>query len=156
MSTVIILTPVIIAAWPSIAAAVTAAAAGMGLAVREAVKDSIHQDEIINTTAVEVDIEDSQVLSQSLAAGKELLLTKDGVELKLSRDLQGGLKVCAEGKGHSKAELEDMAETFVKKMTQCYVYNRTVTELKNKKFQMVNEEVAQDGTIRIHVRRNEE
>jgi len=156
MSTVIILTPVIIAAWPAIAAAVTAAAAGMGLAVREAIKDDLHQGDTATATAVEVEIEDSQVLSQSLAAGKELILTRDGVELKLSRDHRGSLKVCAEGLGHTKAELENIAETFVKKMTQCYVYHRTVTELKNKKFQMVNEEVTNDGTIRIHVRRNEE
>lgn len=155
MSTVIILTPVIIASWPAIAAAVTAAAAGMGLTAREAIKDSIRQEETARTTSVEVEIEDSQVLSQSLAAGKELILTKDGVELKISRDERGGVKVCAEGMGKTKAELENMAEEFVKKMTQCFVYHRTVTELKNKKFQMVNEEVAEDGTIRIHVRRNE-
>jgi len=156
MSTVIILTPVIIAAWPAIAAAVTAAAAGMGLAVSEAVKESIHEKDSTKTTAVEVELEDSQILSQSLSRGKELVLTKDGIALKISRDERGGIKVCAEGLGRTKAELESIAEEFVRKMTQCYVYHRTVTELKNKKFQMVNEEVTKDGTIRIHVRRNED
>jgi hypothetical protein len=156
MSTVIILTPVIIAAWPAIAAAVTAAAAGMGLAVKEAVKESIHEGDSVKTTAVEVELEDSQILSQSLSRGKELVLTKDGIELKISRDERGSIKVCAEGLGRTKAELESTAEEFVRKMTQCYVYHRTVTELKNKKFQMVNEEVTEDGTIRIHVRRNED
>lgn len=156
MSTVIILTPIIIASWPAISAAVTAAAIGMGLAVREQVKDALKEEEeqkITNT--VEVEIEDSQVLAQALASGKEIVLTRDDVTLKISRDERGSIKVCAEGLGKTKAQLENVAEEFVKKMTQCYVYNRTVTELKNKKFQMVNEEVAADGTIRIHVRRNE-
>jgi hypothetical protein len=156
MSTVIILTPIIIAAWPAIAAAVTAAAAGMGLAIKEQITDIVKEEQEEKTNVVEVELEDSQILAQTLARGKEIVLTKDNVQLKISRDDRGSIKVCAEGLGQTKAQLQGMAEEFVKKMTQCYVYNRTVTELKNKKFQMVNEEVAQDGTIRIHVRRNEE
>jgi predicted glycoside hydrolase/deacetylase ChbG (UPF0249 family) len=142
MSTVIILAPIVVAAWPAIAAAVTAAAAGMGLAVKEQVAEAIKEQQETRANVVEVEIEDSQVLAQALARGKEIVLTKDQATLKVSRDDRGSIKVCA--------------DEFVKKMTQCYVYNRTVTELKNKKFQMVNEEVAKDGTIRIHVRRNEE
>jgi len=156
MGTVIILTPVVIAAWPAIAAAVTAAAVGMGLAVKESAAESVTEKQPETTPAVEVEIEDSQILSQSLSRGKEMVLTKDGVELKISRDERGGIKVCAGGLGHTKAELEAIAEEFVKKTTQCYIYNRTVTELKSKKFQMVNEEVTEDGTIRIHVRHSEE
>jgi hypothetical protein len=156
MSTVIILAPIVVAAWPAIAAAVTAAAAGMGLAVREQIKDTASEEQQAKVNAVEVEIEDSQVLAQALARGKEIILTKDQATLKISRDDRGSIKVCAEGLGYTKTQLEGMAEEFIKKMTQCYVYNRTVTELKNKKFQMVNEEVAKDGTIRIHVRRDEE
>ena len=80
-------------------------------------------------------------------------MTKDGVTLKVTRDARGQCKVCAEGIGHSKAELKRTAEEFTQKLTQCFVYHRTVSELKNKNFQMVNEEVAEDGTIRVHVRR---
>jgi hypothetical protein len=156
MSTVIILAPIVVAAWPAIAAAVTAAAAGMGLAVKEQITNGAKEHQEAKTNVVEVEIEDSQILAQALARGKEIVLTKEGIELKISRDDRGSIKVCAEGLGHTKAELENTAEEFVKKMTQCHVYNRTVTELKNKKFQMVNEEVTKDGTIRIHVRRNEE
>ena len=156
MSTIVVLAPVVVAAWPAIAAAVTAAAAGMGLMVREQVQDIVRQENQVKTNAVEIELEDSQVLAQALARGQEIVLTKDQVTLKICRDDRGGIKVCAEGLGYTKAQLEQMAEEFVQKMTQCYVYNRTVTELKNKKFQMINEEVAKDGTIRIHVRRNED
>lgn len=154
MSTVIILTPVIIGAWPAVAAAVTAAAAGLGLVVKEEIAEALNEShETVNQNAVEIELEDSQILAQALARGKTIVLTKDAIQLKISRDDRGSLKVCAEGLGHTKKELETMAEEFVRKMTQCYVYNRTVTELKNNQFQMVNQEVTQDGSIRIHVRR---
>ena len=67
--------------------------------------------------------------------------------------VQENCKVCAEGKGYTKAELEQVAEEFTQKVVQCFVYNRTMTELKNKEFQVVNEELMEDGTVRINVRR---
>ena len=82
-----------------------------------------------------------------------MVLTKGNVQLTVERDARGRCKVCASGKGHSKVELEQMAQQFTEKLTQCYVYDRVVRELKNKSFQVVNEEVMQDESIRINVRR---
>ena len=42
--------------------------------------------------------------------------------------------------GKTKAELKMIAEEFTEKMTQSFVYNRVVSELKNKDFQVVNEQ----------------
>ena len=153
MSTIIILSPVIIGAWPVITAAVTAAAAGLGLNIAEQVHES-NKVEVEGAVEVEVDIANSEVVTESVAAGKELVLTsQEGITLRVTRDERGQCKVCAYGKGFSKVELKAYAEQFMQKLIQCYAYNRTVTELKNKDFQMVNEEVSEDGTIRIHVRR---
>ena len=55
--------------------------------------------------------------------------------------------------GHSETELKQVAEEFTQKLTQCFVYDKVVRELKNKEFQVVNEEVMEDESIRIHVRR---
>jgi hypothetical protein len=153
MSTVIILTPVIIGSWPVIAAAATAAAAGLGLNVREKIKEALQEEQVDTHQSVEMELENSEVLASQVASGKELVLTKDGMILKITRDERGHCKVCVEGAGYSKTELKRMAEEFTQKLTQCFVYHRTVSELKNKNFQMVNEEVAEDGTIRVHVRR---
>jgi hypothetical protein len=60
--------------------------------------------------------------------------------------------VCAEGKGYSKAELKQIGQDFAGKVTQAFVYNRVKTELKNKGMTIVNEEVAEDQTVKIHVR----
>jgi hypothetical protein len=153
MSTVIILAPVIIGSWPVIAAAATAAAAGLGLTAKEALQEARQENEMDTNQAVEVELENSEILASQVASGKELVMTKDGITLKVTRDARGRCKVCAEGTGHSKAELKRTAKEFTQKLTQCFVYHRTVSELKNKNFQMVNEEVAEDGTIRMHVRR---
>jgi hypothetical protein len=155
MSTVIILTPVIIGGWPTILPAIAGAAAALGLTVKESVKEeaknAVQQANV--EQQVEITLSESEVLAQSMTTDKEIVLTKGNVELRVRRDERGRCSVCAKGKGHSKAELKQMAEEFMQKMTQCFVYNRVATELKNKNFQIINEEVMDDQAIRINVRR---
>lgn len=153
MSTVIILTPLIIGSWPLITAAATAAAVGLGLNVKEKIQEICQETEVDTNQVVEVELENSEVLASQVASGKEMVLTKDGITLKVIRDARGRCKVCAEGTGYSKTELKRMAEEFTQKLSQCFVYHRTMSELKNKNFQTINEEVMEDGTIRVHVRR---
>jgi len=153
MSTVLILTPVIIGGWPVITAAAAGAAASLGLVVKESVKQAV-QESVANVEEnVEITLAESEVLAQNLATDKEIVLTKGDVELRIRRDERGRCTVCAKGKGHSKAELKQMAEEFTQKMTQCFVYNRVASELKNKGFQVIKEETMQDESIRINVRR---
>jgi len=159
MGAIIILTPVVIASWPAIAAAVAGAASAIGLMVGGAVKDTAKEavrEKEPTEQQVEVELADSEVLAKDLAREKEIVLTKGDVELRVSRDSRGRCKVCAKGKGHSQQELKQMTEQFVQKMTQCFIYNRVASELKSKGFQMVNEEVMKDETIRLHVRRWED
>ncbi len=155
MSTVVILTPIIIGGWPTITAAVAGAAVALGLTVKETAKEEVRNavQEANVEQEVEIALSESEVLAQSMTTNKEIVLTKGNVELRVRRDERGRCSVCAKGKGHSKAELKQMAEEFTQKMTQCFVYNRVATELKNKNFQIVNEEVMDDQAIRINVRR---
>ena len=103
-------------------------------------------------TTVEVEVENCEVLGQSIATEQEIVLVKGDVRVRISRDLRGGLKVCAEGEGRSREELREIGEQVVGKVTQMYVYNKVMTELKNKGFTVVNEGVAEDETVHIHVR----
>jgi len=153
MGVVIILTPIVIGSWTVISAAVTAAAAGLGLNVSEKVREALSEQQETAEEQVEVELEDSQVLAENVASGKELVLTKDGITLRVTRDARGQCKICASGKGYTQTELKQMAEQFSQKVSQCFVYNRTVTELKKHNFQTVNEDITEDGTIRVHVRR---
>ena len=121
--------------------------------MKEEVKQAIQQGVANVEQQVEIALAESEVLAQSMATDKEIVLTKGNVQLRVRRDERGRCTVCAKGKGHSKTELKQMAEQFTQKMTQCFVYNRVATELKNKGFQTVNEEVMDDDAIRINVRR---
>jgi len=153
MSTVVILTPIIISSWPAITAAVAGAAAGLGLMVKETVKEAVAETEVATEQTVEVELADSEVLADNLVTGKEIVLTKADLEIRVGRDERGRCTMCASGKGRSKVELKQIADDFAQKMTQCFVYNRVMSEVKSRNFQVVNEEVMEDQSVRIHVRR---
>jgi len=154
MSTVLILAPVIISSWPAIAVAAAGAASALGFTMRQTAQDILQDSQVEQgNLSVELELADSEVLAQSLATDQRIVLTKGSIQLVVERDARGRCKVCASGKGHSKAELKQTAEAFTQKLTQCFVYDRVMRELKGKNFQVVNEEVSQDESIRIHVRR---
>ena len=153
MGAVLILTPVIIGSWPAITVAVTGAAAAMGLMVSESVKESVKEGQSDAEQSVELELSDSEVLAESMATDQEIVLNKGAVELRVKRDERGRCSVCAKGAGHSEIELKKIAEEFTQKLTQCFVYDKVMRELKSKDFQVVNEEISEDESIRIHVRR---
>jgi len=157
MSTVLILTPVIVGGWPAVSAAAAGAAAALGFAIKREIEemggldpDHLH---IEGTNSVEVQVEDSEVVAENLHAGQELVLVRDNVILRVRRDERGRCVVCAEGVGFSKAELKHIAEEFTQVLSQHFVYNRVMQELKNKNFNVVNQELSDDQSIHIHVRR---
>jgi hypothetical protein len=153
MSAILILTPVIVAGWPAITAAVAGAASAMGLVAGEAIKDIVRESRQTDEQNVDVELADSEVLAGSMRTDQEIVLKKGTIELRVKRDERGRCSVCAKGVGHSKAELKQIATQFTQKLTQCFVYDKVMRELKNKEFQVVNEEVMEDQSIRIHVRR---
>lgn len=153
MSAVLVLTPIIIASWPAITAAVAGAASAMGMVVNEAAKEAARENQETLEKTVEIELSESEVIAENIAAEKEIIVAKGNVELRIKRDENGRCIVCAKGKGHTEAELKQMAEQFSQKLTQCYIYDKVMRELKSKSFQVVNEEVTEDETIRINVRR---
>jgi len=154
MSAVLVLTPVIISSWPVITAAVVGAASALGCVVKQSVKEAVQQHQATAVgQSVEVELAESQVLAQNIATDKQIVVTKGNIELRVGRDERGRCTVCASGVGLSKTELKQVAEEFAQRMTQCFVYNRVTSELKNKGFQVVNEEIMEDESVRIHVRR---
>jgi len=153
MSAILVLTPIVIGSWPVITAAVAGAAAAMGLVVSETVKETVKESQSNVEQNVEFELSDSKVLVESMTTDQEIVLTKGTIELRVKRDERGRCIVCAKGLGHSEAELKQVAQEFTQKLTQCFVYDKVVRELKNKEFQVVNEEVMEDESIHIHVRR---
>lgn len=154
MSTVIILAPIIISNWPAITVAAAAAASALGFAVRQTVQEEVQQSQVNQATqTVEVELADSEILAQSMATDQQIVLTKGSVQISVKRDARGRCTVCASGKGHSKTELKQITQEFTQKLTQCFIYDKVMKQLKSRNFHVINEEVMEDESIRIHVRR---
>lgn len=151
MSTVMVITPILIANWPAITAAVAAAVGAMGFA-------SIQEGEItsgISSTTrnrEEIEVEDSEILEAAAGTGEEIVVERDGVRATFSRDARGALRVCMEGGGLSKAQLRKLGNELIGRVTQQYAYHRIVTELKQKNMTIVDEQVTKDQTVKIRVR----
>lgn len=159
MSSVIVLTPLIIAGWPVISAAVTAAIGSMGFSIVSGAAANAGvatqakgKEKEKNRT--EIDVQDSEILAQttSAAGANEIVVERDGVRAVFSRDARGALKLCMEGEHVSKAELKRIGEELIGRVTQQYVYHRIVTELQQRNMTIVDEEVAADRTVKIRVR----
>ncbi|HID75263.1 MAG TPA: DUF1257 domain-containing protein [Planctomycetaceae bacterium] len=151
MSTVVVLAPVIVANWPAIAAAVTAAVSTMGYAVAKQGEEAVRAGTDV-TNKAEIEVEESEILPDASGTGQEIVVQREGVRARFTRDARGVLRVCVEGAGYSKAELRRMGQELIGRVTQQYVYHRVVTELKQRDMTIVDEEVTEDRTIRIRVR----
>jgi hypothetical protein len=150
MGAVIVLTPIIVASWPLITAAVAGAAVTMGLSTAETVKDAIKEREQQPVfEKAEVPLTDKAVAGQ---VQKDIVMQKGSVEIRVTRDARGQCSISAMGKGKSHAELKKIAEEFTGKVTQTYVYNKVMNELRAKGMKIANEEVTADRSVRIHVR----
>ena len=151
MSSVVVIAPLIIAGWPVITAAVTAAIGSMGfsLVTTSGVKTPVT---VKTKTRAEIEVEDSEILQTTGGAGEQLVVEREGIRIIFSRDLRGALKVCVEGEGHSKSELKKIGEQVLGRVTQQYVYHKIVTELQERNMTIVDEQVSDDHTVKIRVR----
>jgi hypothetical protein len=150
MSCVVVITPMLIASWPVMSAAVTAAVGSMGFAIVRNAGARAAAQATSGTRAV-LEVENSEVLASS-DAGETIVVERDGIRATFSRDERGALKVCLDGEGHSKEELKRVGQELVDRVTQQYVYHRVVTELKARNMNIVDEEVAEDRSVKIRVR----
>jgi hypothetical protein len=150
MSCVVVISPLVIASWPAISAAVTAGVASMGFSIVASGARSIATENASTRRKVEVPIEDSEILEG--AAGQQIVVEREGMRAIFSRDARGALKLCMEGSAYSDAELKKMGEDLINRVTQQYVYHRVVTELKQRNMTIVDEQVSADRTVKIRVR----
>lgn len=153
MSAVCVLTPVVIAAWPAFSAAVVAAATSLGYQVVSAAK----QMEIGTTRSglpagVQLEIEQSELVTDKLARDHRMSVTKEGVTITFSRDIRGKAALCVTGDGRPEEELRTMGEELGKRVVQQYVYQKLKDEISSRQFVVVEEEVDENHAIRLKVR----
>ena len=152
MSSVLVVAPLVVASWPLLSAAITAAVGTMGFAAAQN-RQGVH---ILQPTdpkiRAEIELEDSEILAGTSATGEQMVVERDGIRAIFSRDARGALKLCVEGNGQSKAELKRIGEALVGRVTQQYAYHRLVSELKERQMTILQESVGEDQAIHIRVR----
>lgn len=147
MGAILVLTPLVISAWPSIAAAVMGAAASMGFSVVGGQKEKPPP----RTKKVETEIENSEVLAEQLGRGQNMVIQKAGITIEIGQDERGACTVCVHG-SQSERELRAIGEEVGGRIVQQFAYHKLMTELKDRNFNLVEENMMQDGSIQVRVR----
>ena len=154
MSTVLVVTPLVVAGWPVLTAAISGAVGAMGFAMARSGSTVQARSGAKTATRAEIAVEDSEILAGTGASGEELTVERDGVKATFSRDARGALRLCLEGHHLSKAELKELGEELIGRVTQQYAYHRVITELKERQMDVIEQTVGEDRAIHIRVRNN--
>lgn len=151
MSVVCVLTPVVIAAWPAFSAAVVAAATSLGYQTASAIRET-RSVQRKTTQRVELEIAQSQLVTDQLERDQRITVTRGGVSITFSRDARGRASLCVTGAGHTDAALRALGEELSRRTVQQYVYQRLMDEMRARQFMVVEEEVDENHAIRLKVR----
>jgi len=149
------LTPVVIAAWPAFSAAVVAAATSLGYQVAASGAADLAKSTAAAQTGskrIQLEIENSEVVTGQLGREQKISVTKDGVTITFSRDARGQASLCVTGEGHSNEELRALGEELSQAVVQQYVYQKLMGEMQARGFNVVEEETSADRSIRLKVR----
>jgi hypothetical protein len=153
MSAVCILAPVVIAAWPAFSAAVVAAATSLGYQVVSEVNDQGRATATRKeSNSVQLEIERSEVVTNQLGRDQRIAVSRNGVTVTFSRDVRGKATLCVSGTGQAGEELRALGEELSQCVVQHYVYQKLMDEMRARGFNVVEEEVNEDRSIRLKVR----
>lgn len=153
MSAVCVLTPVVIAAWPALSAAIVSAAQTLGYTLVEHVDEAMAAEAVAEPARrVNLEIQHSEVVTDTLARGRRVTVTRDGIQITFSKDPRGRAALCVSGDGHSEEELRQAGEELSRRVVQKYVHQRLMEEMKKRHFVVVDEHTLEDETIHLKVR----
>ena len=79
--------------------------------------------------------------------------TKENIAVSLFKDTRGKYSLKLSGAGKSAEELKTIGTELKERITQQYVYHKVLTGLKSKRYVVVNEEINQERTVRVVLRR---
>ena len=149
MSGIVVVSPLLLAA-PVVMAAATAAASSLGFTIC-----SERVDELLETseedTVVGFDVTEASGLKELLRQQGPLALKRPDA-LVLIREKGSGVHMEVRGRA-AEVELETIGRELLQSINQHYAYDRVMSDLKSRGFESLEEEVEEDGTIRLKLRR---
>ncbi len=153
MSCVCILTPVVIAAWPALSAAVVAAATSMGYTIVQGAQDIAENraESETKSRSVELEIANSTVVTERLGRDQRITVAREGLTITFGRDARGRASLCVGGDG-TEAELRAQGEALSQRVVQQFVYQKLKQEMEARQYLLVEEEIDENQRIRLKVR----
>ncbi len=153
----VIAAPMVAGSWPVISAAAIAASAALGYQVVQAAEGRApgvaRESAAPASASVSLVMEESQVMADSLARGDSFAVEREGLHATFSRDGRGRCLVHVSGEGRSDVELEAAGRELMDRVRQHFAYSRVMEELEARGFDVVQEQVEAEGSIRIRVKR---
>ncbi len=146
MSAVVVLAPLVVAAWPAVAAAAVGALTSMGYS-RSSKKVAAP-----DCPSVRLEVPSGAAIAEDLGEEGSLAFQKGKLLLEVTRGKDGRCEVRASGKGLSEEELRAAGKQAMDGIVQQYAYHRLVSELKGRGFEVVEESVEKDRSIKMRVR----
>jgi hypothetical protein len=141
---------VVIGAWPMIAAAAASVAASMGMTVKAG--GDLELDAGTVRKRVVTEVPNSEVLEDVMTTDERIVLSTGDIDIAITRDDRGAIKLCVTGENHSKAELERIGQEVAGRLVQQYAYHKIVTELRERNYNVVEESIQRDQSIQLRVR----
>lgn len=148
MSVCFILAPVAIAAWPAFVASASAAAAALGFRIIKQKEKGATETEQ-KAQAVEVELEESELLADKLKDSSSFSMVKDDVTVTFYVNNKKKFAMHVSGKNKTHTELHTVGKKLYDKIKQQYAYTKLTGELKKKGYNISQEEVTEDGSIKI-------
>jgi hypothetical protein len=160
MSVVFTVMPLMLAAWPGMIAAIEDASSGLGYRRSESEPPWLKEQPAGPAAAirtdrglVEIPLEDSAAVSDTLGRGESYAVTRDGITATFHRNGRGRCVVHMAGPGRRDEELEAAGRELIDRVRQQFAYARVKQELEARGFDVVQERVEADRSIRLRVRR---
>ena len=159
MSCMFVVVPVVVGGWPLISAAIVAAGAAMGYRAVRQIENELESMAAIGDTdlgarSVQLVMEDSQVIADTLMRGESFVMERGDITARFRIDGRGACTVHIEGQGKSHAALEAAGRELMDRVRQQFAYAKVMAELEERGFQVVQQEVEENQSIRIRVRRS--
>jgi hypothetical protein len=150
-----VIIPLVVTSWPTILPAILGAAGALGFKVTSAASET--RGDLSGASAetgTTVEVKNAEVIGEELGAGQSLTVERDGVTLRFAADSRGRCRVHVEGPGRSKAELQRIGEEAARKVVQMYSYHRVMSQAQELGYELVEEQVDEQGGVRIRLKRN--
>jgi hypothetical protein len=152
MSIVMVIAPLVSASWPIISMAACSAATSFGFTMLKKEHEDRSQQKAPEEMA-EMELENSAVFKESLRNEKQMVFKKDDIKLTFYADEHGKYMLRVKGAKKTKAQLQQIGKEMMNRFTQQYAYNKVVSELKRKGYAVAAEEILENKTVRVVVRR---